>query len=356
MFVTSGDLARGPVSFARDVLPIFARLVDMQWVNAGYLAENGFGSAEDWTTERNVARLADPSRRNARFRRELFARFRDPSYAQAQPDAIPDMYGDGVAIPATGPRQWLTVTPLQYDALRAWSLGHFADDRDTGTGTAARLRELAVVRRPEALDRAALESCLGGAYHPGIEAPWVLRRRSLWEHPFRLRVRSGAVDLRDWGPELTAAATLAADGPLQGVAPGELTRWLGVPWHADAASCRSGYQRRVSPVLPTFWPARIPNHVLTEADYAIVMDRRRPLADRQAAFRRRHDWERFIALPSRPQTLSLMIDDWPKLGLVEDRPGPGDRHFPPRLKVESQVGFDHEPAQEYGPDLWVSQA
>lgn len=355
MFVSSGDLTRGPVSFSEDILPIFARLVDMQWVNQGYLRENGFGSGEDWLTERNLERLADGSRRNARFRRELFARFRDPAYGRRRPDAIPDMYGDGVAIPATGPRQWLTVTPLQYANLRAWSQGRFTDDRDAAARRPTRLGRVAVERRPEALDRAALESCLGGAYHPGIEAPWVLRRRSLWERPFRLRVRATSVDLHDWGPQLTADTALAADGPLQGVAPGELTRWLGVPWHADAASCRSGYQTRISPVLPTFWPARIPNHVLTEADYAIVMDRRRPLRERQAAFRRRHDWERFIARPKRPETLSLMISDWPKLGMVEERPGPGDRHFPARLKVESGVGFDREPAREYGADLWVSQ-
>ena len=38
------------------------------------------------------------------------------------------------------------------------------------------------------------------------------------------------------------------------------------------------------------------------------MDRSRPLEERRAAFRRRHDWERFVARPTRPPTLKLMVD------------------------------------------------
>ena len=85
------------------------------------------------------------------------------------------------------------------------------------------------------------------------------------------------------------------------------------------------------------------------------MDRSRPLAERQSAFARRHDWERFIARPERAKTLALMIDDWPRLGMVTERPGPGDPEFPATLKVETGVGFEGEPKHEYGADEWVPQ-
>ena len=62
MFVASGGLDPGDVSFADDILPIFARMTDMQWVNEGFFLSNGFGSKEDWLTDENVARLADPAR------------------------------------------------------------------------------------------------------------------------------------------------------------------------------------------------------------------------------------------------------------------------------------------------------
>lgn len=352
MFVAAGQLDAGEVSFADDILPIFARMTEMQWVNEGFFLSNGFGSKEDWLTDENVARLADPGQR--KFHRALFDRFRNPAYLTSQPGAIPDMYGDHVNIPQQDVRQWLTVTPLQYAKLGGWADGRYVDDRDRAFTVPADLRSLTPEEQTRTLDRASLESCLGGAFHPGIEAPWTLRIASMWERPFRMRVRSTEPNV-EYGPELTRDVVFGKHGPLQGSAPGDLTGWLGVPWHNDAASCRSGYQRRISTVLPTFWPARIPNQVLREADYRIVMDRSRPLEERRAAFRRRHDWERFVARPTRPPTLKLMVTEWPKLGMVAVRPGPGDSDFPSSFKVESYVGFEQEPKHEYGADLWVPQ-
>lgn len=338
----------GPVSFVDDVLPVFARLVDMQWVNAGFLHLNGWGSTGDYLSAPLLDRLADPSAANAALRTELFGRFRDPARTAEQPDDVPAMYGDGVAIPAVSAYQMLTVTPIQYAALGRWAAGDFIDDRDARP-VPAELDDLPVAEQPAALDRAGLESCLGGAYHPGIEVPWSLRVPSMWAAPMRLAVRGFEVDDTDHGDVLTPEACMAPGGPLAGSGPGDLTRWQGVPWQSDAASCRSGYQPEISPVLPTFWPARIPNHVLREVDYRIVVDTGRPMAERQAAFERRFDWERFVTAPSREQTLDNMMAGWGSLGLVTEQPGPADGRFPAVMKVESLVGFATEPEVSYGP-------
>ena len=37
-------LAAGPVDFTEEILPIFARLVDLQWVSSGFFESNGWGS------------------------------------------------------------------------------------------------------------------------------------------------------------------------------------------------------------------------------------------------------------------------------------------------------------------------
>ena len=352
--VDAGMLEPGGVDFAQDILPIFARLVDMQWVSAGFFQSNGWGSPADWLADGMPQRLADASQANAAFRKRVFATFRDPAFVKAQPDAVPQLYGDHTQFPLDNNREWLAVTPLQYRKLRAWANGDFTGGAGT-TQTATSLDALPLHARPAALDRAVLESVLGGAFHPAIEVPWTLRTREVWEKPFRLRVRSNTFELRDYGKQLTTAKVYSRGGPLDGVSPGDLTRWLGDPWHADGASCRSGYQRSISLILPTFWPARIPTQVLSEGDYQIVMDRGRPMSERLAAFRRRRDWERFIAKPTRPPTLELMVREWPKLGMVANRPGPGDPQFPQKFKVESYVGFSHEPPVEYGADLWVPQ-
>ena len=350
-------LAAADVSFRDDILPILSRIVDMQWVNAGYLGSNGWGSGADYLAPDLLARLADPTPANAALRQQTFEQFRSPDYAVEEPAAAPQMYGDGVAFPARSPYQWLTVTPIQYALLQAWAAGMFTDDRDRPTPND--LAALSAAEQVLALDRAGLDACLGGAYHPGVEVPWTLRVPSMWSGPRRLRLRSTTVDYVDDGDELTPERTMAADGPLAGSGPGDLTRWLSTPWHSDAASCRSGYEPEISTVLPTFWPACVPNHVLREVDYLVVIDTTAPMTDRQAAFGRRYDWQRFVAASARPDTLRNMVEHWGELGLVTEQPGPTDGAFPAVMLVETNVGFDSEPTrtwnakwQQIDPMVW----
>jgi hypothetical protein len=355
--VDAAALTAADVSFRDDILPIFSRVVDMQWVNAGYFGAHGWGSLTDYLAPELLDRLADPSPASAELRQHTFAQFRVPGDAVAQPSAAPQVYGDGVAFPARSAYQWLTVTPIQYALLQAWAAGTFVDDRDVPAPTD--LAALGASEQVLALDRAGLDACLGGAYHPGVEVPWTLRVPSLWSGPRRLRVRSTAVDNVDEGDELTPERTMAPDGPLAGSGPGDLTRWMATPWHCDTASCRSGYEPEISTVLPTFWPARVPNHVLREADYLVVIDTTAPMADRLAAFGRRYDWQRFVVASARPETLRNMVEQWAQLGLVTEQPGPTDGAFPSVMLVETNVGFGSEPAktwnaawQQIDPMVW----
>ena len=92
----------------------------------------------------------------------------------------------------------------------------------------------------------------------------------------------------------------------------------------DTASCRSGYQPEINPFLPTFWPARVPNHILTEAAYNKTIDPQLPSKVRKEAFATREDWLRFITRPNYVESLDLMIQNWPKLGIITRKPGPGE--------------------------------
>ena len=65
---------------------------------------------------------------------------------------------------------------------------------------------------------------------------------------------------------------------------------MGLPWQADTAFCRAGYDTDYDLYQPTFWPARVPNHVLTDVDYAIVIDAAQPRARRLEAFLTRTSW------------------------------------------------------------------
>jgi hypothetical protein len=109
---------------------------------------------------------------------------------------------------------------------------------------------------------------------------------------------------------------------------------MAVPWQTDTASCRSGYEG-FTPSTPTFWAARVPNHVLSEEDYETVVDTGLPLEQRREAFRRRQDWLRLFG-SSWAAHIQRMIKEFGNLGVVEPRPGPNDKAFPAEIYVESQ--------------------
>jgi hypothetical protein len=325
------------VSFLSDIYPLFDRLSQLQWVNQGMLERYGWHSPEDFLDPAMVARLTDPCPENEPFRRALFERFRNPDYTTMQPDALPPLYGDAVAIPANSPRDWLAVTAVQYANLARWANGDFVNDLATADPGTERLEDLPIEAQPMALDRAVLEACLGDAFHPGCEATWPMRVGSMYSGRFRLRHRKQREP--DYGDVLTPEQALAPYGPLDGCVPGSVTRWLAVPWQTDTASCRSGYEPQIDPYLPTFWAARVPNHVFTQESYESVVDLSLPLAARQQAFNTRAPFFRDIDQPTTEQTLASMVESWFRLGLVEERPGPEDNAFPKAMRVETERGF-----------------
>jgi hypothetical protein len=336
-----------PTDFQRDVYPIFRRLTDTQWVSEAFLETNGWGSTADWTSREMRDRLADASRRNRSWRRRVFARFRNPDFANVEPDLVPALYGDKFTVPPNlvQARQWMAVTRLQHAHLRAWANGQFTNGPEV---TATEVSELPVGDQPDSLDRASLGACLGGAFHPGIEFPWVARVPWVWTSTMRLKWHQIEPDFTEYGPWMTKEIALSRTGPLSRIGPGSIGQWMALPWHADAASCRSGYTKAISPVSPTFWPARVPNQVLARQDYDVVMNPSRSLAERKEAFSRRRGWERFVVGTTSAVGINAMINDWYKLGVVSAVPGPRDGFFPRTMKVETGVGFDAEPAFDYG--------
>ena len=109
---------------------------------------------------------------------------------------------------------------------------------------------------------------------------------------------------------------------------------MGLPWQADSGMCRSNYVPDYDLYLPTFWPARVPNQVLTEPNYDIVVDANQPMERRLAAFDERMRWEQPLAAPTPAGEMAAMVRLFGDMGLVETRPGVvGDANFPEEMMV-----------------------
>jgi hypothetical protein len=167
-----------------------------------------------------------------------------------------------------------------------------------------------------------------------------MRHITLYSKPFRIRHRDTSTPRMEYGKTLTQEEVLSRRGPLFEQWPGDLTRWMGLPWQADTAFCRAGYDAKYDLYQPTFWPARVPNHILTADDYAVVIDSGQPRAQRLEAFLNRTSWTNALRGDVAEQ-METMVRIFASMGLLEKRPGvQGDPELPAEMWVAS-----------FGPDV-----
>lgn len=284
------------VSFSRDIHPLLTRIDGYQWVSERALRGHGPLKRGSFLSPETLKQLADRSEAAREAREAVFRVLRDPEAAdpaQAKLAFMPPLSGDGGEARHGEPSTWLALLPSQYAVMRRWAAGDFAADWTGAPPPALPLEAIQPAEQPAALDRAALEGCVGGAFYPGIEVSYNVRDPALYEEPFRF---SAALE------------------------PGEITKWLAVPWQASLFA-RS----------PCWWPAQRPDSVVTEAEY------RRVLADFPAEAGRRllaallfdrAPWARGIGSqheytgPTGYAGHNDMVDRWRRLGFVQRRETP----------------------------------
>ena len=325
-------------SFQNDIRPLFERLAHLEWVNAGYAAAFGWKGPLHFTDPEWLKRLADPSPALQGTRLSLANQFRVFDRDAWSPIPWPWLYGDAMDVPAAHtPRQNAAISDTQLTMLQQWAAGDFDADYDPAQQPPREIEALPVGDQPATLDRASLEFCVADAFHPGCEMTWPMRQPSLYMAPFRiLHAEPGWIE-PDYGPQLSPdMIPPPANHPFLGQVPGGITRWMAVPWQTDTASCRDAvaYGKSYDPYLPTFWPARVPNEVLDDTEYGIVMDHNQPLDERLAAFATRAAWTRPLGDKGYLDQINNMIERYGEMGVVEHRPGPGDPNFPATMQVQ----------------------
>lgn len=331
-------------SFTKDILPIFERMTNLQWVNAGFAAAFGWGGQFNYTSLEWVEKLNDSSKANLEMRRTISNNFRrfEESGAEA-PQLWPWLYGDAVAIPTKGSiRQHSTLSKLQLTFLDQWVAGDFDSDfeglKDRQPKT---IDEYPVSEQPDMLTKAAMDFCLADAFHPGCEMTWPMRTSGMYMAPFRLKhaPKEPKTNYYYYGSTMDIGVLGMSVGPLLGgQIAGGITRWMAVPWQTDTASCRDGYTVKYDPYLPTFWPARVPNNILSEKQYQQVIDSSLPEEERRLAFSNRYFWLDDLPLdgerPTQVNQINAMVKYFDKLAVVQHRTGvKDDENFPSKMQV-----------------------
>ena len=342
--------APGRPNFWKHIYPIFERMTQTQWVNEGFSFLFGHNSPSDFTAPELKSQLADPSPKAKEIREYYFKWFRSPYSDDYTPEQIPPFYGDAFGDYTNIAEVNLPVTKTQYAWLKQWVVGNFDTEVPTKYQS---FDEIPVALQPAALTEAALEDCLGGPFHPGIELTWTLRVASMWKsdgiwkESFRLNILpEGVAPGDDYGPILAPKIVLGENGPLQANGPGSLTRWMGVPWQTDEASCLSGYDTSTYLPLPSFWAARVPNQVFSKESLERMSDGSLNLGQRLKHFDYRQDWLRDFG-PVYKKRINSMVQEWYTLGIIAKKEVPSDENplLPSAVWVETgRDEFDNNDA------------
>lgn len=340
-----------PFSFRKDIYPLFFRVGMMEWVASAANLQRRWIDFSNFEDPQFVARLRDARPDNRAFRQSVFQTFRDPGNPDQQQHRIPPMLGDGINYSGS-PLRWFRIPAQQFEMLRAWRDGAFVDDLGSfDRPEISRLEEVPLQQQPDALTRAVLQTCSGGAFHPGVELTWPLRHKELYDAPFRIALATNRAPnlIQDLGQLLTTESAFAGyRGTPPAVAaqmPGDLTRWMGLPWQCDAFSCQQVMFANDFPTS-TWWPALLPIDVLPEAYYDMLMNAKLQASERVKFFENRVAWSRGVAgigyhaNASYTDGLNRMIYLWNRMGVVVRRPGPNDAARPPEIPHELYVEVD----------------
>jgi hypothetical protein len=330
------------VEFWRDIHPIFQRLVENQAVNEGIYFMFGQNSPGDLSNPALLDKLASKESQHKKLRLQLFSQFRDPNDRDRKDAKQPPFYGDAFGDFSDSPLVNLSVTATQYSQLKFWAEGDFQSDEKFRASVKS-IDDLHPGEQPAALTATNLLECLGGPFHPGIELTWFLRRISMWDindghDPLRLNILpEGHQPKDDFGPVLRPEIALEEMFNCSG--PGTLTRFMGVPWQTDEASCRSGYDTALYLPTPSFWSARVPNQVMSMRSLKRLEDKNLPTAQRLKHMNHRQDWLRFFQ-GGYQNEINAMVQQWDQIGIVTrqdvDNAAPDDG-IPPVIWVESEV-------------------
>lgn len=166
---------------------------------------------------------------------------------------MPLLAGDN-PISNTLPSKFLRLTDYQFFLLRQWARGLFYNEEREGWAKADPWNPYKDWKNKIArdLDRGVLSNLLGGAFCPGGEVGWILRNPSIYREPYRIKADPAFYNFgqtaaqananRGQIPEYEyasyAGSDLSQDNDFDtGLQPGDLTKYMAVPWQADFNEC-----------------------------------------------------------------------------------------------------------------------
>jgi len=162
---------------------------------------------------------------------------------------------------------FLSLRKTQYFFLQRWNEGK--GNYRAGSGPK--------LGRGEYLDKATLVNCLGGRFSPGIDLTFVAREPAIYVQPwqtsgagpFRVRSKPLAYNNAKSSAPLLTEGYVPRHVEADGLEPGDLSKFMAVPWHTDYNSCAThppSPNPKGNRMVFWSWPAQRPVAVYAAED------------------------------------------------------------------------------------------
>ena len=237
--------------------------------------------------------------------------------------------------------KFLRLTEVQFYILRQWAMGMFYNEELEGWPYRNPWWPYtdAPPKTARELDRGVLANILGGAFCPGGEVGWIMRNPAIWRVPYRIKADP---DFYNFGQTAAMASSWSGNIPevdystyttgdlsqdsdfAKGLQPGDLTKYMSVPWQSDYNECST---QTIDVTYEGF------NRIYPDSENDTVMKREQrvwetlwwPAHRPMQTFERREDgtvsWLDWS--PGVPQTLAgdlKMVTEWWRLPFVIRNP------------------------------------
>jgi L-Lysine epsilon oxidase N-terminal/L-lysine epsilon oxidase C-terminal domain len=247
-------------SFTRDIYPILKRADALSGVH-GIAHANG--QLRPLSDAARLAEFATPSKRAAVLSKLAPIGTDAKGFENLPPGLMPRLFSGANPDPGDPVFTFVALTRYQMGHIENWVHGNFDADWPGSEPVPTAFEKIPVARQAWALCEAALETCVGGPFFPGIEGTYDIARVATYHPQSHLR--------REFRINPAHPA-------------GFLTEKMALPWQADFADCGNFW-----------WPSQRPDDVTRDGE--------------------KKRWDEGIVGPTKDGHLN-MVNFWSRLGFV----------------------------------------
>ncbi|WP_027394892.1 LodA/GoxA family CTQ-dependent oxidase [Aquimarina latercula] len=155
-----------------------------------------------------------------------------------KPRLMPMLCGDN-PLSNTAPQKFLSMTETQLFFLKQWASGKFVNECvEWGENNKKCTNPWSSPPKTGiGIDRGVLSNVLGGAFCPGGELSWIVDNPAIYSEPYRIKHATYIAGGLSLPQPIANQDGSAAPNLSKGLEPGDLTKYIGIPWQADFHEC-----------------------------------------------------------------------------------------------------------------------